>query len=706
MKKFLFLILIFCCSLAFGQDQVVTHAQKKSVVLEEFTGIHCVFCPDGHRIAKELKENNPNRVSLINVHAGFFAVPDQGEPDFRVQDGITLDGHFGVTGYPSGTVNRRTFEDENNYSRSLWTQYGTSILSETSPVNLAAQSTYDESTRTLEVTVEVYYALDAENPTNRLILALTQDNVEGPQTGGSNFNPADVLPNGNYRHGHMLRDFLEGPFGMELTETSAGSYFTRTFQYVLPEDIRGIPLLADDCELVVYVAEDEEDIHTGIELGLNDSNNGTTEQVFLAANDFPNNLINSTNSQSAFFSTTFYPFVAGMGDFRIEIETIDSPDDWSWEYSLSDDEIYTENETFSLVEGEVQFFDFNVIPASGGIGSYVIHIIPVDYPNDEVQLAVTVIHDCSELIVNSLQPTKNDASVTANNWGNLYLQAFKDAELENFGAITIDQYDELVKSNQLEGIKNIYYNAGWGVDPLPSTMTLNLLRHNNTGGNIFMCGQDLANDVYSAGSALMQNYLRTNMGTQITSTGGNTNSSVSPVTDGIFDGVGDFTVSDYYNNGIMSPDVLEASSTGENNLSYNGGTSWAGVNKSSSSYKSVFLGFGLEMVDDADARAQIMKNVYNYFYGITDNEENLDKSNLVSVYPNPVVDGSLNIDLGVNEALVKAELVNSIGQTVYNLGQLNQGLNNVQLPLDIQSGVYILRLDFEESTITKSLLIK
>ena len=49
-----------------AQTFVDTTQQNKNVIIEEFTGIGCVYCPDGHLIAQNLHNANPNDVFLIN----------------------------------------------------------------------------------------------------------------------------------------------------------------------------------------------------------------------------------------------------------------------------------------------------------------------------------------------------------------------------------------------------------------------------------------------------------------------------------------------------------------------------------------------------------------------------------------------------------------------------------------------------------------
>ena len=65
-KTFTFLVVLGLAFSASAQTIVSTTAQNKKVVLEEFTGIHCTFCPDGHKRANELKAANAGNVFLVN----------------------------------------------------------------------------------------------------------------------------------------------------------------------------------------------------------------------------------------------------------------------------------------------------------------------------------------------------------------------------------------------------------------------------------------------------------------------------------------------------------------------------------------------------------------------------------------------------------------------------------------------------------------
>ena len=68
MKKGLLFSLSFLIgAMAFAQTFVSTTRSTKNVLIEEFTGINCGYCPDGHRIVGEVMAAHPNNVFAINI---------------------------------------------------------------------------------------------------------------------------------------------------------------------------------------------------------------------------------------------------------------------------------------------------------------------------------------------------------------------------------------------------------------------------------------------------------------------------------------------------------------------------------------------------------------------------------------------------------------------------------------------------------------
>ncbi len=266
MKKIFTLIVCGLVTLAVqAQLPVSTQPSLKNAVLEEFTGIKCVYCPDGHRIAQQIMAAHPNRAFAINIHTGSFAVPSAGQPDFRIPEGdaIRLIPGMNVTGYPQGAVNRKLYSSNQNFamSRSAWTGAVNTILTQSAYLNVAGQATLDASTNLLTVNIEVYYTASSPTWTNKLSVMLLQNNIDGPQTGGATYNPTMMNPNGTYRHMHALRDVItSGATGEDIFPTSAGSLVPRSYNYIVPAVIGNIPVVLSDLEIIAYVGEDETNI--------------------------------------------------------------------------------------------------------------------------------------------------------------------------------------------------------------------------------------------------------------------------------------------------------------------------------------------------------------------------------------------------------------------------------------------------------------
>jgi len=269
MKKITTLLLLLVVSLSQAQLPVSHNAENKNVILEEFTGIHCGYCPDGHRIAQLVHDAHPNDVVLINIHTGSFATPGADEPDFRTSFGNALASQSQLTGFPAGTINRHAFGHSQSgaagataLSRSTWQSDANTILGQSAYLNVASEATIDIQTRVMTINVEVYYTGNSPQSQNSLNVVLLQNNVEGPQS-GSSANPSQVLPNGNYNHMHMLRHMITGQWGDPITTTTQGTLIQRQYTYTLPADINGVDLNLGDLEIAAFVSETHQEIISG-----------------------------------------------------------------------------------------------------------------------------------------------------------------------------------------------------------------------------------------------------------------------------------------------------------------------------------------------------------------------------------------------------------------------------------------------------------
>ena len=277
MKKILSLVVLAFLSvftvMAQGEQFVSTEVSNKNVVLEEYTGIQCQFCPDGHKRANQLAAAHPGRVFVINIHAGGYAANT-----YTTAHGNTLQTTFGANSFPTGTVNRHTFSgySQGNFlmSRGDWASAANTIMSQTSPVNIAARGTLDWNTRELNITVQLYYTADEANSTNKLNVAILQDNVIGSQV-GSSLNPAQQVGS-QYCHMHMFRGFVyNNAWGEDITTTTQGSFVEKTYTYTIPNSLgtpTAIAAKLEDLHFVAFVAQGQQEILTGCEVEIENIN--------------------------------------------------------------------------------------------------------------------------------------------------------------------------------------------------------------------------------------------------------------------------------------------------------------------------------------------------------------------------------------------------------------------------------------------------
>ncbi len=315
MKNFIAGIGLFCALTASGtaQERFVDETpQNRKVVLEEFTGVNCGNCPDGHRRANALRDAHPGEVFLINIHQGSYAYP--AEIDLRTNYGDALASQAGINSYPNATINRHSFNGSIAVAdRTAWTSLSEGLLSTEAYANIAAKATVDWQTREMQVTVQVYYTGNSPASTNYLNVALLQDYIYGPQA-GMNANMEQVDGN-QYVHMHALRDLITGQWGEEITTTTQGSFVEKTYTYTIPEAVREVPVEMGNISVVAFLAEGRTEIINGCEAELSFTNGGP--DYILHLSNFAQEAHNTCDSRIRF---------SAKAEIRAAVEPVSSMD--------------------------------------------------------------------------------------------------------------------------------------------------------------------------------------------------------------------------------------------------------------------------------------------------------------------------------------------------------------------------------------------
>lgn len=254
MKKFTF-ALISLLALTFtvkAQQYVSTQPTNRSVVLEEFTGRTCTWCPSGHVIANNIANSHPNNFWAVNIHSdGYFSATTY--PNLNTVKGNAIRAAFGATSFPSGVVNRST---SSAIGRGEWTGQSNNQFNQAAECNVAGVAKINPDTRIASITVEVYYTGNSTSAENYLTVIMIQDSIWGSQTGGSD-NPAQWV-NGQYCHMHVLRDIITANMGDVISPTTQGTLITKEYEYAIPEIIgspNGVEVNLNHINFIAYVTE-------------------------------------------------------------------------------------------------------------------------------------------------------------------------------------------------------------------------------------------------------------------------------------------------------------------------------------------------------------------------------------------------------------------------------------------------------------------
>ena len=264
LKNYFLLFTLISCLTGFSQTIVSTDSQNKKVILEEYTGIYCGYCPDGHSRAQALKNQYPDDVFLINIHTGGYAIPNPAinDPDFRTPFGDAIASQSNLTGYPSGSVNRQYFSSLASnggtaMGRGNWNTAASQVLNQSAYVNVGVEATINVQNNELTVHVEGYYTGNSPQNTNYLNVVLTQNNTLGPQTGGG--------MGSDYNHMHRLVHMITGQWGEVISTTSTGSFIDETFTYTIPSNYNGIDVLITELNVIAFITETQQEIISGAE---------------------------------------------------------------------------------------------------------------------------------------------------------------------------------------------------------------------------------------------------------------------------------------------------------------------------------------------------------------------------------------------------------------------------------------------------------
>jgi hypothetical protein len=228
----------------------------KNVVVEEFTGAWCGYCPRGATTLAAITAADPKVIGV--------AIHDNDQMSTTESDVIDV-GYS--TGYPSGCIDRSYIASQGDYAvgDNVWGAEATTRENAVVPASIALSGiSFNAVTRVISATVTATFFGDVKGP-YALNCFVIENNIYGPiadqsdnmynqhsyfyTTAGSPYlgvgltsspwstSVAGMMPS-DYVHKHVLDKMIGGSYGdntvIPTTLVPSGSTFSKTFTYTLP----------------------------------------------------------------------------------------------------------------------------------------------------------------------------------------------------------------------------------------------------------------------------------------------------------------------------------------------------------------------------------------------------------------------------------------------------------------------------------------
>lgn len=194
----------------------------RNVLVEDYTGHKCGYCPPAGTELKRLYEKYPGKVIPLAVHAGFYAKTNAQYPtNFQTPEGDAYDLQFGngAAGNPNGLVNRVGY-GTSAFIRQ-WTSWSSEVaiqLAKPAIFNIRINNTFNSASNQLNTAITVK-SLAANTGTYKLVVLLSEDSLIAEQLDYS--KPTGQQYMTNYEFNHVLRGAINSTWGESVFASGA-----------------------------------------------------------------------------------------------------------------------------------------------------------------------------------------------------------------------------------------------------------------------------------------------------------------------------------------------------------------------------------------------------------------------------------------------------------------------------------------------------
>lgn len=613
--KFLCIILF----LSAGFTHKVNAQAKKYVLFEHFTNASCAPCAAQNPIFDTLiLKKNYGKIHHISYHTNWPGTdPMNAYNASEVQSRVT---YYNVTGVPTANMLG------NKYSggpAGVTQRIVNKAASDVSPVRIKVRQTANGPAR--DVRVVVYSLKSVPAGSYKILTAVVEKEINYPAAPG--LNGEKYFPD-------VFRMMLPNSTGDIYTPASMGDSVVFNYNFSLD------PATWDTSKIyLVSIIQ-----NTSTKEVINSGSSIDPEWEFVPVSK---GFLAASKSTTKTFHYTIYNLSDSASEFKVKMN-ITNPAGWTSSFEINSIQS-SDSVQLTLPSGSGTDVILTIVTNNnpGVCSDYLtVKCINDTFPSQTLQ--GNVIQGITDLIVNNDAPWGDGTPSRTTEFENFFIRGLQVSGNTSFTPILQETFLRGVKDTALSNIRYIYFNVGWSFPSFTDENVAAFTSILDNSGRLMVSGQDVGWDTWDItnggnGTTATRAFLRNYLHASFVDDGGTANSSLiantSDVLFGAFDTSAIVNLYGSGNNGpYFYPDQLDVISGGTPIFYYNTTDKIAAVRATNGTYRTVYLGFSLEQIQDSAVKVQIVKLSHDWFHNIiTDIEFDQAVKDLMSWqnYPNP-----------------------------------------------------------------------
>ena len=578
MKRIL-LAFVFCFfTLQFTQAQMA----YKRAFFEHYTNTGCGYCALYNPDFWDILDNNPDKIHHIEYHPSY---PSPSDPFYQANttENTARKSYYGsqVTGTPTMILGGTVKTHPGSVTQAMVDNNSGDL----SPVLVSVQETGDATNRDVKVDVTALSDVPAGNWVLRVAVVEKLINYDAP--------------NGETEFHNVFRKMLPNTDGDPYSPIT-GSTSTYNYSYMVDNNWD-----ASQIYTIAFVQNEDDKMVI---------NSGSSEE-FMMVYDSTDDFELGSEGQMITMSGTAY--TTSTQDEAVTITlTTDAPDTWDATIVVDGTDTGLQQTNTTIAFDQNISVDVNITPGSEQvIANYTLTISADNNPTAIAQKIFYVNTGATELIL-----------FNEDQYNELFSGGLDVALNNRYGKMNSSLFSSAQQSGFLEGINNIYYNVAWTFPSLTDEIVGALSTMMDNGVNLLITGQDIGWDTWDTqnggnGTVATQAFYTDYLQADFIQDGYDAFNVLTPITeDEVFGSLNATNIlAVYEENGspnLYPDDIAPLGDFATEIFRYNNYANLSGIRADNGVFKVVYIGVGLEMLQDVSIANEIVQISHDWFYNV------------------------------------------------------------------------------------------